>query len=486
LIETIGCDVNVQDDSGDTPIHIAFRRFDPNEDDDTSLLTYLIDQKNVNGKIKKIVENFLKPVVKGDKNIASDTVENNDENKSIHDVKQPNEVIHDVKLTKKIEDKTPIKTEIIPDSQSVVEKQSHKNVPKTRNDKKVVHSTKTSSNKDTVIDVPIVEPIVIVSSETKQLKDEKDGTKKTSKDTKRLKTNAQIAEKISQNEVTKKTLPEATDANTNTALQVPVTVPLDKKIETEKTPSEPTESGKSKAKKVVKGKDDKKIEAKLKPGEIQSEKIKPQQKKMLKNHQTKSISDTSNKIASKKITPKKIEPKSQKNKLEGIKPELNPVLESKSDEKKLETKSAKSDEKIEEERVPKSIAQKNVKIAPKDVKNTKSKTDVESNPKLNTVTPVGIKEKDIVSSEQKIERDKIVTKINSQPTKKIAKKFGKIGLKRDEMVPKQNTAAVTKPTTLTIPPQQQAVVVKETSKTITTVEKSQNKANTDKNNNTPK
>jgi ankyrin repeat protein len=54
LIETHGADVNVQDDSGDTPIHIAFRHFDPDEDKDTSLLTYLIDQKNVNGKIKGI------------------------------------------------------------------------------------------------------------------------------------------------------------------------------------------------------------------------------------------------------------------------------------------------------------------------------------------------------------------------------------------------------------------------------------------------
>jgi ankyrin repeat protein len=52
LIETHGCDVNVKDDDNDTPIHIAFRRFDPDEYDDTDLLTYLIDQKNVNGKIK--------------------------------------------------------------------------------------------------------------------------------------------------------------------------------------------------------------------------------------------------------------------------------------------------------------------------------------------------------------------------------------------------------------------------------------------------
>jgi ankyrin repeat protein len=52
LIETHGADVNARDDNKDTPIHIAFRRFDPDYDGDTSLLSYLIDQKNVNGKIK--------------------------------------------------------------------------------------------------------------------------------------------------------------------------------------------------------------------------------------------------------------------------------------------------------------------------------------------------------------------------------------------------------------------------------------------------
>jgi len=239
-------------------------------------------------KIKKIVGSFLKPV-KGDKNIASDTVApvkgNNNGNRSIPEVKQPNEVMHDVKLTKKIEDKkTPIQTEIIPDSQPVVEKQSHKNVPKTKNDKKAVHSTKSPSSKGTVMDVPTVDPTVVVSSETKQLKDEKKKIelKKTPKDIKGLKS-AQIVEIISQNEVARKTLPEATDANTNTVLQVPMTVPLDKKIETEKRPSERTELGKSKAKKVVKGKDDKKIEAKLNPEEIQSEKTKSEPKKVEKN-----------------------------------------------------------------------------------------------------------------------------------------------------------------------------------------------------------
>jgi ankyrin repeat protein len=52
LIETHGCDVNVQDDDNDTPIHIAFRCFDPHYGGDTDLLTYLIGQKGVDGKIE--------------------------------------------------------------------------------------------------------------------------------------------------------------------------------------------------------------------------------------------------------------------------------------------------------------------------------------------------------------------------------------------------------------------------------------------------
>jgi hypothetical protein len=294
-----------------------------------------------------------------------------------------------------------------------------------------------------------------VSSETKQLKDEKKNrTKKTPKDIKGLKS-AQIVEIISQNEVARKTLPEATDANTNTVLQVPMTVPLHKKIETEKRPSERTELGKSKAKKVVKGKDDKKIEAKLNPEEIQSEETKSEPKKVEKTKPQRKRLQPLKPLGTKigeviiretnlkdkhldhmnpqepKSEKNKIEPKSEKNKVEEIKPEINPVSESKYEEKKTETESEKSDEKIEEKNVPKNF------------KNTKSKTDVESNPKLDTVTPVGIKEKDIASSEQKIKGGKIDTKINSQPTKKIAKKFGKIGSKKDQMVPKPTTPTKT-------------------------------------------
>jgi ankyrin repeat protein len=52
LIETLGCDVNEQDKYNDTPIHSALDRFDPNKGGDTDLLTYLINQKDVNLNIK--------------------------------------------------------------------------------------------------------------------------------------------------------------------------------------------------------------------------------------------------------------------------------------------------------------------------------------------------------------------------------------------------------------------------------------------------
>jgi ankyrin repeat protein len=52
LIETLGCDVNVQNKNNDTPLHDAFRCFDPNDGCDINVLTYLINQKNVNGNMK--------------------------------------------------------------------------------------------------------------------------------------------------------------------------------------------------------------------------------------------------------------------------------------------------------------------------------------------------------------------------------------------------------------------------------------------------
>jgi ankyrin repeat protein len=55
LIETAGCDVNAQDKYNDTPLHVAFRYFDPNKGGDITALAYLINQKtvNVNNKYTK-------------------------------------------------------------------------------------------------------------------------------------------------------------------------------------------------------------------------------------------------------------------------------------------------------------------------------------------------------------------------------------------------------------------------------------------------
>jgi ankyrin repeat protein len=51
LIETHGCDVNVQDNNNDTPLHHAFRHFNPDDSGDITVLTYLINQKNINPNI---------------------------------------------------------------------------------------------------------------------------------------------------------------------------------------------------------------------------------------------------------------------------------------------------------------------------------------------------------------------------------------------------------------------------------------------------
>jgi len=48
LIETQGCDVNVQDDGNDTPIYLALYHFNPRNGSDITVLTYLINQKGVN------------------------------------------------------------------------------------------------------------------------------------------------------------------------------------------------------------------------------------------------------------------------------------------------------------------------------------------------------------------------------------------------------------------------------------------------------
>jgi len=48
LIEVKGYDVDIQDKYNDTPVHDAFRYFDPNEGGDITVLRYLLTQNNVN------------------------------------------------------------------------------------------------------------------------------------------------------------------------------------------------------------------------------------------------------------------------------------------------------------------------------------------------------------------------------------------------------------------------------------------------------
>jgi ankyrin repeat protein len=53
LIETMGCDVNAQDNDKDTPLHYALRYFNPNHDDHlVPVLQYLFSQKNADVNIK--------------------------------------------------------------------------------------------------------------------------------------------------------------------------------------------------------------------------------------------------------------------------------------------------------------------------------------------------------------------------------------------------------------------------------------------------
>jgi ankyrin repeat protein len=51
LIQKHGCDVNAQNDSKDTPLHLALRYFDPNNGGDITVLTYLLSQKGIDGNI---------------------------------------------------------------------------------------------------------------------------------------------------------------------------------------------------------------------------------------------------------------------------------------------------------------------------------------------------------------------------------------------------------------------------------------------------
>jgi ankyrin repeat protein len=60
LIETIGCDVNVNDNCNNIPLHVAFGYFAVNNSCDITVLTYLINQKGINADIKGEYDcNFL-------------------------------------------------------------------------------------------------------------------------------------------------------------------------------------------------------------------------------------------------------------------------------------------------------------------------------------------------------------------------------------------------------------------------------------------
>jgi ankyrin repeat protein len=50
LIETMGCDVNIQDNNKDIPIYYAFQLLDPNKGGDIKVLTYLLRQNNLHTK----------------------------------------------------------------------------------------------------------------------------------------------------------------------------------------------------------------------------------------------------------------------------------------------------------------------------------------------------------------------------------------------------------------------------------------------------
>jgi ankyrin repeat protein len=52
LIEKHGCDVTVQDNYNNTPLHYALDCFDANAGGDITVLPYLLSQKGINGNIK--------------------------------------------------------------------------------------------------------------------------------------------------------------------------------------------------------------------------------------------------------------------------------------------------------------------------------------------------------------------------------------------------------------------------------------------------
>jgi ankyrin repeat protein len=55
----MGCDVNAQDGSDDTPIHRALDYFDPNDGGHITVLMYLLSQTNININIKSYRGNTL-------------------------------------------------------------------------------------------------------------------------------------------------------------------------------------------------------------------------------------------------------------------------------------------------------------------------------------------------------------------------------------------------------------------------------------------
>jgi ankyrin repeat protein len=59
LIETLGCDVNAQDNNNETPLHHALYHFDPNKGDDITVLMYLLSQKGVTVNIKGLYDTTL-------------------------------------------------------------------------------------------------------------------------------------------------------------------------------------------------------------------------------------------------------------------------------------------------------------------------------------------------------------------------------------------------------------------------------------------
>jgi ankyrin repeat protein len=52
LIETMGCNVNAQDNNKNTPLHHAFFHFDSDNDSIMTTLTYLLSHKSINFNIK--------------------------------------------------------------------------------------------------------------------------------------------------------------------------------------------------------------------------------------------------------------------------------------------------------------------------------------------------------------------------------------------------------------------------------------------------